>query len=61
MTKEQEEKLINECRTYVMQNLPLSELTDEELENHLEGLISRKLQNTYCPIHQKVNILILTM
>lgn len=56
MTKEQEEKLINECRTYVMQNLPLSELTDEELENHLEGLISRKLQNTYCPIHQKVNI-----
>ena len=56
MTKEQEERLIDECRTYVVQSFPLSDLTDEELENHLEGLVNKKLKDIYCPIHQKVNI-----
>lgn len=56
MTKEEEQSLIEKCRIYAMQNLPLSELTDEELENYLEGLVDRQLEGHHCPIKKKVDI-----
>ena len=50
MTKEQENALIQEVRRYVMENSPLSELTDDELENRIEESVRIKLNGRYCAI-----------
>ncbi len=56
MTKEQENALIQEVRRYVMENSPLSELTDDELENRIEESVRIKLNWRYCAISQKISI-----
>ncbi len=56
MTKEQENALIQEVRRYVMENSPLSELTDDELENRIEESVRIKLNGRYCAISQKISI-----
>ena len=56
MTAEQEKQLIEEIRTYVSNTLPLSKMEDEELEEKVEEIVSQKIADIYCPIHQKVSI-----
>ena len=56
MTYEQEQELVVEIRKYVTENLPLSQMEDEELEEKVEDIAAQKIGNIYCPIDQRVSI-----
>ncbi len=51
-----EEELVNEIKKYVSDNLTLSQMSDDELEERIDQIISEKLRNLYCPIETKVSI-----
>ena len=50
------EELVKAIRQYVQDNLPLSELSDEELEEKIETLFLQKLDGEYCSMEQRVSI-----
>ena len=56
MTFEQEQELIVRIKTYVTENLPLSKLSDEELEEKVEDIVQQHIGGMYCPIDQRVSI-----
>lgn len=56
MDATQEEALVKEIRKYISENLALSDLSDEELEQKVEEILMRKTQGQYLPIEQKVLI-----
>lgn len=58
MTFEQEQTFVQETRSYVAQALPLSKLSNEELENQVEEIVLSRLNasGAYCPVEQRVSI-----
>lgn len=56
MEFEQEQKLIAEIKKYVTDNLPLSKMDDEELEERVEEIVAKKVAGFYCSIEQRVSI-----
>lgn len=52
----EEQELVKEVRNYVTENLPLSKMSDEGLEDKVEEIVTEKLRNRYCPVEQKVSI-----
>ena len=56
MTAEQEQQLVQDIRNYVTQNLPLSQISDEDLQAKVEDIVAEHIGNTYCPIDQRVSI-----
>lgn len=48
--------LIGEIKQYIADNLRLSELTDEELEEQIESIIQLKTRGTYLPIEQRIKV-----
>lgn len=57
MTVEMEEQIVSEVKRYVQDNLPLSKLSDEELQEKIEDIVAQKIQSVYCPIDQRVSII----
>lgn len=56
MEFEQEQQLVAEIKKYVTENLPLSKMEDEELEERIEEIVSQKIRGIYCSIEQRVSI-----
>lgn len=56
MVLEQEQKFVFEIKEYVMNYLPLNQLSDEELETQIEQIVNEKLTGNYCSIEQKLSI-----
>lgn len=56
MDFEQEQQLIGEIKKYVTENLPLSKMNDEELEEKIEDVVAEKIAGQYCSIEQRVSI-----
>lgn len=56
MDKEREEALVAEIKKYITDNLPLSKMSDEELEEKIEEIVLQRLENQYCSIEQRVSI-----
>ena len=56
MSPQEEEQFVQQTKEYVMKNLALSEMSDEELEARVEELVDRMLADRYCSIEQKVSI-----
>ncbi len=56
MDFEQEQKLIAEIKAYVTENLPLSKMEDEELQEKIEEIVAQRIAGQYCPIDQRVSI-----
>lgn len=56
MNSEQEQNLVAEIKKYVTENLPLSKISDEELEERVEEIVAQKIGNLYCSIDQRVSI-----
>jgi len=56
--QEQERELVQGLKLYISENLQLSTLTDEELEERVEDLVNQRLStvNEYVSIDQKVSI-----
>ncbi len=56
MISEEEQNFVSEVKTYVMNYLPLNQLSDEELETQIEQVVTEKLSGKYCSIGQKLSI-----
>ena len=56
MNLEQEQYLVAKIKKYVTENLPLSKMDDEELEEKVEEIVAQKIGNMYCSIDQRVSI-----
>ena len=50
------QQTLQEIRKYVMENLQLAQLSDEELEDQVLQVTNRYFSGTYCPIEQKIDI-----
>ncbi len=57
MDFEQEQQFVSEIKKYVTENLPLSKMSDEELEEKVEEIVQQKLSGVYCSIEQRVSII----
>lgn len=53
---EEEQKFVSDIKRFVSDSLPLSSLSDEELEVKVEEIVSDKLKNQYCSIEQRISI-----
>lgn len=56
MNFEQEQQFVADIKRYVSENLPLSQISDEDLEEKVEEIVLQKLGNQYCSIDQRVSI-----
>ncbi len=52
-----EQSVISEVKQYITDNLPLSKLSDEELQAKIEEIVAERLQGQYVRIEQRVNII----
>lgn len=57
MEYEQEQQLVNDIKRYVTENLPLSRMSDEELEEKVEEIVSQRIGGQYCSIQQRLSII----
>lgn len=57
MTYEQEQNLVAEIKRYVTENLPLSQIDDDELQIKIEEIANQKIGSQYCSIDQRVEII----
>lgn len=57
MDYEQEQALVAEIKKYVTENLPLSKMSDEELEEKVEEIVAQRLSGVYCSIEQTLSII----
>ncbi len=51
-----EENLVSEIRKYVTEYLPLSQMSDEELEEKIEEIVAEKTSTIYFPIEKKLDV-----
>ena len=56
MTQEQQELLVNELKSLVLTEFPLSTLSDEQLQNSIEELVDQRLAGQYVPIDRRVEM-----
>lgn len=56
MTFEEEQKFIADIKTYIGENFPLSQLSDEELQEKIEQVCEQRMQGQYVSIEQHVSI-----
>lgn len=57
MDHEQEQQLIAEIKRYVTEHLPLSKMSDEDLEEKIEEIVAQRIGSRYCSIEQRLNII----
>lgn len=50
------ENLISDIRKYVTEYLPLSQMSDEELEEKIEEIVADKTSSMYFPIEEKLDV-----
>lgn len=56
MDFEQEQQMVADIRKSVTDNLPLTQLNNEQLEEKIESITEQFLQGIYCPIEKRVSI-----
>ncbi len=56
MSPDLEQRLFSELKQYVTENLPLSKISDEELEERIEDIVEQRLAGQYCSIEQRLSI-----
>ena len=48
--------IVAEVKKYIMENLALSDMSDDDLNDQIEHVVSDKLRGQYCPIEEKLDI-----
>ena len=56
MSPDLEQRLVSELKQYVTENLPLSKISDEELEERIEDIVEQRLAGQYCSIEQRLSV-----
>lgn len=57
MDFEQEQLLVAEIKRFVTENLPLSKMSDEDLEEKIEEIVAQRIGPRYCSIEQRLSII----
>lgn len=57
MNYDMEQQIVAEVKRYVQDNLPLSKLSDEELQDKIEDIVAQRVSGIYCSIDQRVSII----
>ena len=57
MDFEQEQQFVAEVKRYITENLPLSQISDEDLEEQVEQIVLQRLAGRYCSIDQRVSLI----
>jgi pilus assembly protein CpaF len=57
MDFEQEQQFVAEVKRYITENLPLSQISDEDLEEQVEQIVMQRLAGRYCSIDQRVSLI----
>ncbi len=57
MNAERELALVNELKQYIIDNLPLSTMDDDAVEEKVEDLVQERTSNEYCTIEQTMSII----
>ncbi len=55
MTFEEEQQFVARIKTYVTDNLPLSQMSDDELEQKIEDIVVQQIGDRYCSIEKRVS------
>ena len=56
MNYEQEQQFAAEVKRYVTEQLPLSQISDSELQQQIEDIVEQRIGAGYCSIEQRVSI-----
>ena len=56
MDFEHEQQFVADIKRFVTENLPLSKMEDDELEEKVEEIVEQRIGSVYCSIEQKVSI-----
>ena len=56
MDFKQEQQFVTSIKRYVSENLSLSQINDEELEEKIEEIVLERIGSEYCSIQQRVSI-----
>lgn len=56
MDLEREHYLVDDIKKYITEYLPLSKMSDEELNEEIQRIVTEKTENEYISIEDKVNI-----
>lgn len=56
MEYEFEQQMVADIKRYVTENLPLSDISNEELEDKIEAIVVERIGQQYCSIEQRVSI-----
>lgn len=51
-----EEEFVNDIKRFVSENVSLSKISDEELAERIDQIVTDRLKDIYCPIETKVSI-----
>ena len=51
-----EEELVDDIKRFVSENVSLSKISDEELAERIDQIVTHRLKDIYCPIETKVSI-----
>ena len=56
MTFEQEQQFVSKIKKYVTDNLSLSQISDDDLQQRIEKIVEQYIGEQYCSIDQRVSI-----
>lgn len=56
MNFEHEQQIVAEVKKYITENLPLSQLSDDDLQERIEAIVEDKINGQYVSIESKVSI-----
>ena len=56
MNFEHEQQIVAEVKKYITENLPLSQLSDDDLQERIEAIVEDKIKGQYVSIESKVSI-----
>lgn len=56
MNFEREQQIVAEVKKYITENLPLSQFSDDDLQERIEAIVEDKIQGQYVSIESKVSI-----
>lgn len=56
MDFEYEQQFVADIKKYVTENLALSKISDDELQQKIEVIVEQRIGSLYCPIEQRVSI-----
>ena len=56
MDFEHEQQFVSDIKRFVTENLPLSKMEDNELEEKIEEIVAQRIGGVYCSIDQRVSI-----